>query len=201
MKDFRGLSVSLALVISVGFVACNMGNNLIGNGTIISQERMVEGFNGIVLNGVGDININFAENYRVIVTTDSNIQDIVTIKVDGTYLNVDEIHSYNSLRPTKLVIDVYLPVIKRLNLKGVGDIGIGNGIGEDLEISLHGVGDINASKYQIKKGTIDLSGVGNIKIWATEELNGNLTGVGDILYKGNPVRNVRSAGVGKIKSM
>jgi hypothetical protein len=201
MKNFRGSSVLLALIISVGFAACDMGNNLIGNGNIISQERTAEGFNGIMLNGVGDINVNFAETYKVIVTTDSNIQDIVAVKVDGTYLCIDKIHSHNGLKPTKLVIDVYLPEIKKLNLKGVGNISIDNGVGEDLEISLHGVGNVNASNYQIKKGTVDLSGVGNIKIWATKELNGNLTGVGDILYKGNPMRNVRSDGVGKIRSM
>lgn len=193
----------MIFAVSAGFSACaDAGGFIVGNGDVISQERTASGFNGIEFNGAGNINIHFAENYRVVVTTDSNIQDIVIVKVNNNFLSVgftDKNLVNNLVKTTKLETDVYLPEIKTLRLNGVGNITIDAGSGEHLETALHGVGNINASDYQVKKATVDLAGVGDIKIWAAEELSGGLSGVGDILYKGNPARNINISGFGNIK--
>jgi hypothetical protein len=128
-----------------------MDNGITGNGNVISQERTVEGFNGIVLDGLGNINVHFSENYKVVVTTDSNILDYVIIKTNGNILHIDENSNTNGYSPTKLLIDVYMPEIKSIKLSGLGNITMDNGDGENIEINLGGIGDIDISNYKVKK--------------------------------------------------
>jgi hypothetical protein len=189
-------SLKFLFVIIAGlFISCY---SFCGNGDIVSQERNIEGFNGVVLEGIGDINIHFSENYRVTVTTDSNIQNLVIAKANDTILYIDE-KRVEGFRPTELIIDVYMPVIKSIVLKGVGNIHISNGNGSDLTIELSGVGNINAQNYQVENGIVKLTGVGDVKIWAAITLNGSLDGVGNISYKGNPTMNIRTKGFGKVE--
>ena len=48
----RNVSVFLGFMLMVVFLGCDMGN-----GDVISQERNVEGFNGVKLEGVGNVNV------------------------------------------------------------------------------------------------------------------------------------------------
>jgi hypothetical protein len=164
-----------------------------GNGNEISQERTVGEFNSVMSSGVARINIHFADNHRVVVTTDSNIQDLVTTVTENSILNVD---LKGNIEDTDIIVDVYLPRIDMINLKGVGNIEIEEGNGLDLEIRHSGVGNIDAEKYRVENATITHSGVGNIKIWVINSLNGDSSGVGRIEYRGNPRMNINFNGVG-----
>lgn len=59
-------------------------------------------------------------------------------------------------------------------------------IGIIILICLFSVCNIDAQNFQVQDVTITHSGIGNIKIWATNTLNVTFSGIGDILYKGNP---------------
>ena len=171
-----------------------------GNGDVICQERAASDFHGVILDGVGDVKIHFAEDYRVTVTTDSNIQDIVTIKSHGNNLHIGT--SENAwFNTTKLAIDVYLPELRGLELKGAGNIGVTGGEVSDLKMELSGVGNIDAQSFEVENVNITLSGVGDIKTWATKNLTGKISGVGDIFYKGNPVINVNTNITGAIRKL
>jgi hypothetical protein len=177
-----------------------LNDKINGNGNITSTDRTVTGFTGILLEGAGDINIHFSANFKVIVTTDSNIQDIVTIEVTNNLLYVDEKRG-DGINPTKLVIDVYLPELENITLKGAGNIKIDNGNSSTLSLILSGAGNIEAQNYRIENVNVILSGTGNIKTWVTNNLSGNISGVGNIYYKGNPTKNVIITGIGNIKEL
>jgi hypothetical protein len=176
------------------FAGCNMGD-----GNVISQERAIEGFNGITLEGVGNVNVYPGENFKLIITTDSNLQDRVLTKVNGNTLQISQ--KSGSFNSTELTMDVYMPELKNILLSGAGNIKINNGNAFEIDFSLSGAGNIDAQNIQIQNVTIKLSGVGNAKIWATNSLNGTLSGVGNILYKGSPTINVNRTGVGSIKPL
>jgi predicted small secreted protein len=169
METFKKLSVLLVLAISVTFMACS---TIRGNGNKTSQERTVGEFNSVVLSGVARINIYFADNHRVVVTTDSDIQEVVTTTTANNVLNVDLKRNIKN-GDMDITVDVYLPKIDMINLKGVGNIEIEEGEGLDLEIRHSGVGTINVEKYRVENASITYSGVGNIRIWATNSLSGN----------------------------
>ena len=186
------------VVVFLGFLGCC---SLHGNGSVVSQERSASDFYGVILDGIGDVNVYYSENYKVIVTTDNNIQDIVTIKVDGNNLHIDE-KTKRGFHSSKLTIDVYMPELKNISLKGVGNINIINGKTSDFEIKLSGVGDIDAQNYEAENVVVTLSGTGDIKTWVTKSLTGKLSGVGNVLYNGNPsINNVNNTGVGNVNTL
>jgi len=194
MKN-KVFTMAFLAVITAGFITgCNMGNF-----NVISQERTAEGFNEIALTGMGNINVHPAENYKVIVTTDSNLQDRVATTVNGNTLRITQ--KSGSFSSTELDIDVYLPELKSISLNGAGNFNINAGEASELNISISGTGNINAQNYQVENITITHSGVGTSKIWATNTIKGNLSGVGSIFYKGNPTISVNKTGVGTIEAL
>ena len=205
MKNYRFLSVFL-MIVFIGFLTACHFHIMTGNGRIVSEERSVDrNFSAVALEGVGTVNIHpgvlyMGHSYRVIVTTDSNIQDIVRTDVSGSVLYIDE-KSHSGFNPTRLIIDVYLPELKSVTLKGVGDIKVSSGNGSNMDVVLSGVGNIYAHNYEVQNADVRLSGTGDVKVWATNTLTGKLSGVGDILYKGSPVNTVNRTGVGKVKRL
>ena len=188
------LVLVLGAIMLTGFTSCNMGN-----GNVISQERTAEGFNGVSLNGVGNVNIYPGESFKVIVITDSNLQDRVETTVNGSSLIISQKNS--GFSTTELTINVYLPELKSISLHGAGNININAGNTSELDISLSGTGEIDAQNFQVQNIAIEHSGAGTAKIWATNTLNGNLKGAGKILYKGSPTMNVNISGIGKVSQI
>lgn len=151
-----------------------------GNGHIVSEERSVTAFDYIEFDGVGEVYIHSSDNYKVIVTADSNVQDSIIIKVNGTHLSIDE---KERVYTRDLTIDVYLPEM------------------ESLSIAHSGVGDVDARNYKTENMCIKISGVGDTKIWATKSLTGKISGIGDVYYKGEPVIDVNRSGIGALKKL
>ena len=187
-----------------------------GNGRLVSEERMVREFDAVVLNGIGNVTIHPGagcmnnnhpgagccrdNDYQVVVTTDSNIVDLVTIEINRNTLYIDQ-QSFSGIHPTKLEIDVYMPVVRSVNLKGVGNITINDGNTSIFEVSLSGVGKIDARQYQCRNIDVRHSGTGDVIVWANDTLTGRLSGVGDIVYRGNPRETIRRTGVGKVRRL
>jgi hypothetical protein len=200
MKNSKFYFIIIVVIAGV-FSGCFWDDRINGNGRITSTERMATEFSGIVLKGTGNINIHFSENYKVKVTTDSNIQDIVKIKAKNGVLYIDE-EREESINPTKLKIDVYLPELENITLKGAGNIKIEDGnTASVLNLTLSGAGNIEAQNYKVENVNVNLSGAGNIKTWATNTLTGDISGFGNILYKGNPVKIINITGIGNVKKL
>jgi hypothetical protein len=190
--------VVFVLLASMLFLtSCNENK---GNGNVVSEERIASGFHSITVAGVADINVHTGENYKVVVTTDDNLQDIILVEVKGNVLHVSQKRSTN-FNPTRLIIDVHLPELQNISLVGVGNVELFSGNASNLEISLSGVGNINAQNYQVENINIKHSGVGDAKVWATNSLSGTLSGVGNILYKGSPAISVNVSGVGRVRAL
>lgn len=166
------------------------------NGDVTSQERAVGEFTGIELAGTGDVNVHFGEEFKVIVTTDSNVQGKVVTRVERNTLCITQ--RSGPFYASELTIDVFMPEpeLRAISLIGTGSFRVASGNATELDISLSGTGDINAQYFQVEKVTVTHSGVGDAKIWATNTLHGNLSGVGDILYRGSPTVTVKKSGSG-----
>ena len=204
-NGFFAIFTAITVIFAMGiFSGCIIGGDF-GNGRIISQERTVSGFNKVKMEGVGDVTIHpgvqyHGQDYAAIVTTDSNIQDVVTVSVDGSTLFINTKRHINFI-PTKLSVDIYTPELHSVSLKGVGDIEVGSGSTANLKLSLSGVGDIKAQKYEAQNVEVQFSGTGDVKTWATTTLTGKLSGVGNILYRGSPTINVEKTGIGQVKKL
>ena len=169
-----------------------------GDGDVVSQERAASGFYGISIDGAANVNVRHGDDYMVVVSTDNNLQEFVLVEVKNEVVHISNRHNTN-LKPTQLIVDVHLPELQSIDVKGVGNVKLSDGNAPDLKISLSGVGNIDALNYQVENVVITQSGVGNSKIWATNSLSGTLSGVGHISYKGDPTVDVKVSGVGKVK--
>jgi len=197
----RWLAFSVILIAGLTVGCFNAGiHNTRGNGNVVGQERSVQEFDSVVLVGVGNVHIHPGEELRVVVTTDSNIQDYITTNVSGTSLRISA-RRHTSFNPTRLTIDVYLPTLRNISLQGVGNFTVGAGETSSLGIILDGVGDVNAQNFEAESVDVNLSGVGDIRAWATDTLTGRLSGVGNVRYRGDPTVTVRRSGVGQVRPL
>ena len=84
---------------------------------------------------------------------------------------------------------------------GVGNIKL-SGTAEQAEYKCSGVGKIDAQDVKAKRVEASVSGVGGIDCYASESLEGNVTGVGGLKYAGHPQnKNLKHSVVGSITEL
>jgi hypothetical protein len=85
-----------------------------------------------------------------------------------------------------------------MNISGSGNIELA-GTAETAEISISGSGNADCGKLQVDKALAKISGSGNVKIFANQSIKANISGSGNVLYKGaaNDIET-HSAGSGKV---
>ncbi len=92
---------------------------------------------------------------------------------------------------------------KKLDVKfsGVGNVKV-EGQGESANYAWSGVGNLKASNMKSKVVALSLSGMGDAELHATESLEVNLTGFGDVKYAGSPkTTDLNNPGNGQIKEI
>ncbi len=83
---------------------------------------------------------------------------------------------------------------------GVGTIEL-SGETNTLDLRNDGVGKVLLKTLKAANVSVYSDGVGTCEVWATETLNATLSGVGSILYRGDPVTSNNVNGLGKISKM
>ncbi len=76
------------------------------------------------------------------------------------------------------------------------------GIAASHNVSLSGASNLKAENLHTKNTVIRLSGAGAAKVFASEVIDANLSGVGSIKYGGNPeIKKTNVSGIGRISSI
>ena len=84
---------------------------------------------------------------------------------------------------------------------GVGSVELG-GQAERADLECSGVGSIKAEELKAKAVKAEVSGVGGINCYASERIEGEVSGVGSLKYGGKPSEKVLNrSGVGKISEL
>jgi hypothetical protein len=217
------LSFSFFLIVLSG---CNNSSSInepeekiTGSGRLITQERNVNECTGINLRYAGNIYIKQDSIQSILVEADDNIiNNVVTQSTDGILSAGLTNGSYSNVT---VKIFVSLKSIKSLTIQGAGNIvaqneiissqpdciinGAGDiylvGGGNSLNCIINGAGNINAFDFIADSCHAKIIGTGNCYVFAKESLDAVITGVGNIIYAGNP-GNVSSSvtGVGNITS-
>jgi len=85
-------------------------------------------------------------------------------------------------------------------LRGAGAVKL-NGRADSQTVTLTGVGSYSASELESRIARVTVSGAGKASVWATEQLETALRGVGSIEYRGSPAVTKSITGVGSIKQI
>lgn len=92
------------------------------------------------------------------------------------------------------------PVVNA-TITGSGSITIDGNTGEgSLNTTITGSGSFNGDGFSTANVYVDITGSGTARVNAVKKLETNITGSGDVDYKGNPIVNASSTGSGKTRS-
>jgi len=84
------------------------------------------------------------------------------------------------------------------HIAGAGDFTL-SGEADKHIVRLSGASRLRAQELTTAKTRIDLAGAGSVEVYASQQIDVNLSGVGSVTYHGNPaVRNLNITGLGNI---
>jgi hypothetical protein len=87
-----------------------------------------------------------------------------------------------------------------MNISGSGNIKLaGTQIASTQKTKISGSGDINTLNLPTNDCTITISGSGKAQVWAINKLNSDISGSGDVIYKGNPIVTSSTSGSGDVR--
>ncbi|MFC3050596.1 head GIN domain-containing protein [Kordiimonas pumila] len=145
-----------------------------------SEERAVAAFTRVELQGAMDVNITHGDQQRVTVTADTGILDKLTTTVKDGILVVDM--KSGLFRNIKVMrVDIILPVLDGMKLKGSGDMLAEGFTAEKLDLMLTGSGDLNIKGLDAELLSVALKGSGDIRLKGTcQSIDVDLKGSGDV---------------------
>jgi hypothetical protein len=88
----------------------------------------------------------------------------------------------------------------KVDLPGTGKIGVAGQVAQQT-ISITGAGNYSAPKLESKKATVMLRGAGKATVWAVEDLEVTITGLGNVAYYGSPTVKEKVVGLGSVTSL
>ena len=216
----------LLLMISVlALTSCSIGqmNMVDPSDNIVTKEYKLKPFEEVQMKGVGYVEViqDEAKSGLVELTAPDNYVEFYKFESDGKRLNISYAKKLVNIHTQGVKIRVYTcDLIKLENSgaasinmdsldtdiieianSGVGHISIG-GVADNVVLSNSGVGSIDASKLKALNVKARVSGVGSIDCYASESINGSVSGVGSLNYNGHPKhKETHRSGVGSINEL
>ncbi len=191
-------------------------NCVLGEGTIVSGNRTLSNFSSIQNSIYADILVSRGPQEDITVTGQQNILDEVVTTVIGDKLRISHNRCLDIIDAVQ--IEITIPTLNSLELTGVGDVilvdrfdlpdlevdltGVGNielqGTTTTLDVALMGVGKIRAFELITEECTVTIAGSGDVEVNVSDRLDVVITGVGNVIYQGNPTITSHITGSGRI---
>ncbi|MCR9171132.1 MAG: DUF2807 domain-containing protein [bacterium] len=189
-----------------------------GDGNVTKVDRKVGSFKEIEINGVIDVILTQGNQEKVVIETDSNLQEQIETEVSGELLIIST-KKGSMKKVTKMIAHVTVKDLSKIKNSGVGDITCENAIkSNSLELDVNNVGDIDLQldcvalevdfrgvgdlklEGTAKTATVKSSGVGNIKAYGLDVATMKMkhTGVGNALIYVSEDLTLKYSGVGNV---
>lgn len=217
----RTVSTLLAVVMVVGHCGCVVympSNAVEGSGAVTAQQRQIGDFDGIVLYGDADLDVQVGKSTSVTVTIDDNLLELIQTEVYGGRLVIKNLRSYRSEHG--LHVGITVPRLTYLDIAGAGDVQIdnlqsddfelqisgagdvfGHGAARDLSVQINGSGNVDFSDLTATDASVTINRSGDVQVHAVERLSATIHGSGDIRYRGSPVVERSILGSGDIEQL
>jgi hypothetical protein len=159
-------SVVVILVASLFiFPSCE---KVIGTGPLVTETRAVSNFTGVSSEMSGKVNFTVGPNYKVEITAQRNILEVVQTHLVNGVLHIDFKDNVRVRAHEDLTINITAPTADHLRLSGSGNMDvIGELVTPNLQVELSGSGNITIQKAVVASEIdAEMSGSGNIYILA-----------------------------------
>lgn len=224
MKKVLFLMMSVLALTSCKVDLKGWDTNLIEeSGKVITKEYKLKPFEEVHMRCVGAVEIIQDENKSgtVELTAPENYIELYKFENNGDELEINFAKQHVNIHTQNVKIKVYTNDLLALKNSGassikmdsldtdkidivnsgVGSITIG-GLADNVKLQNSGVGSINAEKLKALNVKANVSGVGSITCYASEKIEGRVSGVGSLKYAGSPKhKDTKRTGVGSIGEM
>ena len=213
------VALSSALLASCGDISISFGDDVSkvkGNGKKATVTRDVAAFTAIEATGIGSLELLVGEADSLKISADENILPLIKAEVKDGVLVLSTTGASES--KTDIVFEASAKTIKRLENSGTvsfdargfngGDLSVAtSGVGsitligrvDSLKVELSGVGRLEADELTADRVTTNLSGVGSASVRAQKSINGSVSGIGSLIWKGTATDvSTTVSGIGRV---
>ena len=185
----------------------NSTNLIEASDNVVTKEYKLKPFEKVHMRCVGAVELiqDEKKSGTVELTAPENYIELYKFENNGNELEIDFAKQHINIHTRNVKIKVYTNDLLALKNSGassikmdsldtdkieivnsgVGSITIG-GLADDVTLHNSGVGSINAENLKALNVKANVSGVGSITCYASERIEGKVTGVGSLKYAGNP---------------
>ena len=200
-----------SLILAAGMLAlfssCEK-DTIIGGGTVKTEDREVSDFTKVAVEGSTNIHITKGSSFDLSVKAYQNLLPYLKTRVENNTLIVKYENS-TSVGNDNSQVFITMPVLEGLSATGSGDIdvkgvfehtpdfdahisgssdiSIEHARAENLVLSISGSGDFKSFGLSIEEANVSISGSGEVEITVNKKLKANISGSGNVFYKGNPI--------------
>jgi hypothetical protein len=211
----RSLLIPAAIALFVS--GCNVVfDSVSGSGKAVTDTRSVSGFSSVEMSGSGELQIEQTGTESLAISADDNLLQYLTSDVrDGQLRLGMKNGSFSTSTPV-----VYKLTVKNLNgiaLSGSGSIigkalatgsmkielsGSGEittaGSTDHMEVVISGSGSVHGEAFRSKDARVEIDGSGSATVAASERLDVNINGSGNVEYIGDPMVRTSNHGSGTV---
>lgn len=189
-----------------------------GNGDVVDRKVDEKDFTEVVSTDVDTVVVQ-GESFAINVKADSNLQERIEVTRDGDVLNV-RLRSGQYQNAT-LMVEVTMPDLRKLTQNGAADLQFSGFDQSNLELNVYGAGKVSGKDNLVTNLVLNSQGASTLDLMASEltnaevhvggtaqirlnfhegegQITGDVQGVGEIQYCGNPDNRVNVFGVADI---
>jgi len=211
----KSKSIFLILILFAALTGCKVWG-VRGSGDIESETRNIEEFTSLDIGGAFCVKVIVGRDASLKISGDDNLLKYVRTRIKGDRLIIDTKKDIRPREDMKLYITTN--ELEELSSSGANDIlvkgidserftidlsGAGNivavGNADKVEIEISGAGNIDTRELYAEEVVVSLSGACNADVYASEYLDAQVSGVGNIDYYGDPEdTDLDVSGIGSI---
>ncbi|MFB6319072.1 head GIN domain-containing protein [Saccharicrinis sp. FJH54] len=158
------------------------------DGPIETRNYDLSGFEGVELDGSGDVFVYYGESFNIEVSTHSDLFDMLNIYVSNGVLHLGFKSEFRTISYDKLQYKITLPELHFVSIDGSGNIDVMDNfsMNNDFAMSIDGSGDIMTMNITADRVFADLGGSGSITTTDIDcqIFDANLDGSGKIRSQG-----------------
>lgn len=179
MKNFHKLLIAMGLTGLSITAACNrfpLGGCIEGNGEVITENRTLEPFHSIVVDGSMDVRLAQAGEQSLKLQAEANLLPIITTTIQNGVLTISSKESYCTTKG--VTVFATMPEVRSVAIEGSGDVA--------AEAVIVAGTTPSTGAAASGKLTFSIDGSGSISVPVqSDELTASIGGSGDVFLKGN----------------
>lgn len=209
-----GFAVFTLMFVAVG---CRyVGKGVRGSGNRKTEKRDLGSFKSVDATGAFEVNIVCQQPQSFEIEGDDNLLPIIKTDVSDGVLLIHSDEPYNASKA--IAIRISIPNLEKFNSAGAGDVHV-SGVKNDqlvlsntgaanieasgetkfVDIKSTGAGNIETEKLQAERARVSVAGAANVDVYASQQLDVTVSGIGGVTYSGNPaVVNKSVSGIGSV---